>query len=90
MENIGRKMVEIAENTVPSVTSREVYEKKEAGEPMVILDIREPDEWEKGVIEGGDLDYVIFYEKPFSKFERIIKTASASFISFFDIFNSYV
>ena len=55
MENIGRKMVEIAENTVPSVTSREVYEKKEAGEPMVILDIREPDEWEGGVIEGAVL-----------------------------------
>jgi len=55
MENIGRKMVEIAENTVPSMTAREVYEKKEAGEPMVILDIREPDEWEKGVIEGAVL-----------------------------------
>ena len=55
MENIGRKMVEIAENTVPSVTAREVYEKKEAGNPMVILDIREPDEWEKGVIEGAVL-----------------------------------
>ena len=55
MENIGRKMVELAENTVPSVTAREVYEKKEAGEPMVILDIREPDEWEKGVIEGAVL-----------------------------------
>ena len=55
MENIGRKMVEIAENTVPSVTAREVYEKKEADEPMVILDIREPDEWEKGVIEGAVL-----------------------------------
>jgi len=55
MENIGRKMVEIAENTVPSVTAREVYEKKEAGDPMIILDIREPDEWEKGVIEGAVL-----------------------------------
>ena len=55
MENIGRKMVEIAENTVPSVTAREVYEKKEAGEPMIILDIREPAEWEKGVIEGAVL-----------------------------------
>ena len=55
MENIGRKMVEIAENTVPSVTAREVYEKKEAGETMIILDIREPDEWEKGVIEGAVL-----------------------------------
>ena len=55
MENIGRKMVEIAENTVPSVTVKEVYEKKEAGDPMVILDIREPDEWEKGYIDGAVL-----------------------------------
>ena len=37
------------------MTAREVYEKKEAGEPMIILDIREPDEWEKGVIEGAVL-----------------------------------
>ena len=55
MENIGRKMVEIAESTVPSVTVKEVYEKKEAGDPMVILDIREPDEWEKGYIDGAVL-----------------------------------
>jgi rhodanese-related sulfurtransferase len=55
MDNIGRKMVEIAENTVPSVSVKEVQAKKEAGEPMVILDIREPDEWEKGYIEGAVL-----------------------------------
>ena len=55
MDNIGRKMVEIAENTVPSVSVKEVHAKKEAGEPMVILDIREPDEWEKGYIEGAVL-----------------------------------
>ena len=29
--------------------------KKEAGEPIVILDVREPDEWEQGVIEGAVL-----------------------------------
>jgi rhodanese-related sulfurtransferase len=55
MDNIGRKMVEIAENTVPSVSVKEVHAKKESGEPMVILDIREPDEWEKGYIEGAVL-----------------------------------
>ena len=33
----------------------------------------------KAGIEATDLDYVVFYEKPFVKFERIIKTASATF-----------
>ncbi len=55
MENIGRKMVEIAEAAVASVSAREVHEKREAGEPIVILDVREPDEWEQGVIEGAVL-----------------------------------
>ncbi len=55
MENIGRKMVEIAEMAVASLSAKEVHEKKEAGEPIVILDVREPDEWERGVIEGAVL-----------------------------------
>ena len=55
MENIGRKMVEIAEAAVGSVSAKEVHEKKEAGEPIVILDVREPDEWENGVIEDAVL-----------------------------------
>ena len=46
MENIGRKMVEIAEAAVGSMSAKEVHEKKEAGEQIVILDVREPDEWE--------------------------------------------
>ena len=33
----------------------------------------------KAGIEASDIDYVVFYEKPFVKFERIIKTASANF-----------
>ena len=55
MENIGRKMVEIAEATVASVSAKEVHQKIEAGEPIVILDVREPDEWENGYIEGAVL-----------------------------------
>ena len=45
MDNIGRRMVEIAEATVGSMSAKEVHEKKGAGEQIVILDVREPDEW---------------------------------------------
>ena len=55
MDNIGRRMVDIAEATVGSMAAKEVHEKNEAGEPIVILDVREPDEWEQGVIEGAVL-----------------------------------
>ena len=53
MENVGRRMVEIAEVVVPSVSAKEIYDRRESGEPIVILDIREPDEWAKGYIEGA-------------------------------------
>ena len=55
MENVGRRMVEIAEVVVPSVTAKEVHDRRESGESIVILDIREPDEWAKGYIEGAVL-----------------------------------
>ena len=48
-------MVEIAEVTVPSISAKETYDRMQAGEDLVVLDIREPDEWEKGVIEGAVL-----------------------------------
>ncbi|MBT5948348.1 MAG: hypothetical protein HOG94_11815, partial [Nitrospinaceae bacterium] len=33
----------------------------------------------KAGIEAGDLDYVVFYEKPFLKFERILNTVLQTF-----------
>ena len=30
-------------------------------------------------IQGADLDYAVFFEKPFVKFERLVKTAASSF-----------
>jgi len=37
-------------------------------------------------ISGGDLDYVVFYEKPFHKFERILMTTLQSFPKSWHIF----
>ncbi len=55
MENVGRRMVEIAEVVVPSVTAKETHDRRESGESVVILDVREPDEWAEGHIEGAVL-----------------------------------
>ncbi len=55
METVGRRMVEIAEVVVPSVTAKETHDRRESGESIVILDVREPDEWAKGHIEGAVL-----------------------------------
>ena len=55
MADIGRKMVEIAESAVSSVSANEVQDRINAGESLVILDVREPDEWADGHIEGATL-----------------------------------
>lgn len=55
MESIGLRMVDIAQMTVPSVTTEEAYQRLKAGERIVVLDVREPDEWAKGHIEGAVL-----------------------------------
>ena len=53
MESIGRRMVDIAEQTVSSITAEEAHDRVKAGEAIVILDVREPDEWANGHIEGA-------------------------------------
>ena len=55
MADIGRRMVEIAQSTVPSVTAKEVHDRVNAGESLIILDVREPDEWANGHIESATL-----------------------------------
>ncbi len=55
MENVGRRMVEIAEVVVPSVSAKEIYDRRESGESVVILAVREADEWAEGHIEGAVL-----------------------------------
>ena len=55
MENVGRRMTEIAQATVPSVSAQEVHHRRNAGEAIVVLDVREPDEWAQGHIEDAML-----------------------------------
>ena len=55
MADIGRKMVEIAQGTVSSMPATDVNTKMETGETLVVLDVREPDEWANGHIEGAIL-----------------------------------
>ena len=55
MADIGRKMVEIAQSTVSSMPATDVNTKMETGAPFVVLDVREPDEWANGHIEGAIL-----------------------------------
>ena len=55
MEPVGRRMVEIAQVTVPSISAQDTYDRQQAGEPLVILDVREPNETEQGQIEGAVL-----------------------------------
>ena len=55
MADIGRKMVEIAQGTVSSMPATDVNTNMETGEPFVVLDVREPDEWANGHIEGAIL-----------------------------------
>ena len=55
MENVGKRMVEAAQAAVTSVPTREAYTRLQAGESIVILDVREPDEWAQGHIEEATL-----------------------------------
>ena len=40
----------------------------------------------KGGIEAADLDYVVFYEKPFQKFDRILNTVLQTYPSSLKVF----
>ena len=45
---------------------------------------------EYGGIDGKDLDFVVFYEKPFLKFERIIKTILSTYPNSYRLFSEVV
>ena len=55
MENVGKKMVEAAQKAVPNVPLKDAHDRLAAGEEIIILDVREPNEWAEGHIEGATL-----------------------------------
>ena len=55
MANVGKKLVEAAQKAVPAVPLKDAHDRLAAGEEIIILDVREPDEWAQGHIEGATL-----------------------------------
>ncbi len=45
------EMIEAAKREVEAISVNDVNKKLQSGEPLVVLDVREPDEWEAGHIE---------------------------------------
>jgi rhodanese-related sulfurtransferase len=54
-ENVGKKLTEAAQNAVPSISADEVHNKLQGHEKIVVLDVREPDEWANGHIKEATL-----------------------------------
>ena len=48
-------MVEAAKKVVPALTAEQVQAKAQAGEPFVILDVREKEEYDQGHIPQASL-----------------------------------
>lgn len=55
MAQSGREMIEAAQQVVPKVPNTQLQAQLAAGAPVVVLDVREPDEWAGGKIPQGTL-----------------------------------
>jgi rhodanese-related sulfurtransferase len=55
MAKTGRELIEAARQAVPKMSNDRPQEQLKAGTPPVILDVREPDEWDAGHIAQGTL-----------------------------------
>ena len=51
----GRDMVEAARKAVAKIPNDQLYAKLAAGAPVVVLDVREREEWDAGHIPQGTL-----------------------------------
>jgi rhodanese-related sulfurtransferase len=51
----GREMIEAARREVPTMSNTDLHHKLASGEPIVVLDVRELEEWNSGHIPQGTL-----------------------------------
>src|SRR3712207_6097400 len=49
----GMDLINEAKRRITEVTPQQVRERKASGEPMVLLDVREPNEWNLGRVPGA-------------------------------------
>jgi rhodanese-related sulfurtransferase len=55
MATSGRDLTEIARKEVPNIPNTELAEHLKSGRPVVILDVREKEEWDEGHIPDATL-----------------------------------
>jgi rhodanese-related sulfurtransferase len=55
MAMTGRDLVEAARQAVPKMSNAQLQEKLASGSPIVILDVREKEEWDEGHIPQASL-----------------------------------
>ncbi len=55
MAKTGRDLVEAARQSVPNMSNEQLQKHVAEGSPIVILDVREPEEWDEGHIPQATL-----------------------------------
>jgi rhodanese-related sulfurtransferase len=55
MATTGRDLVEAARQAVPNISNERLHEQIKAGTPVVIIDVREKEEWDEGHIPQATL-----------------------------------
>jgi rhodanese-related sulfurtransferase len=55
MAMTGRELIDTARQAVPKISNDRLYERLQRGAPLVILDVREKEEWDEGHIAQATL-----------------------------------
>ena len=53
MASTGAELIEAARQAVPTMSTSDLNSKLSSGESVIVLDVREPEEWEGGHIPQG-------------------------------------
>jgi rhodanese-related sulfurtransferase len=55
MATTGRDLVEAARQAVPKISNAQLHERLKSGTPVIIIDVREKEEWDEGHIPQATL-----------------------------------